>query len=51
MQKTIQPPTIKNFIRKGIVGDYKNYFNEEQVVEMDDLVREKLDGCLNYRCE
>ncbi|UYV81136.1 hypothetical protein LAZ67_20000136 [Cordylochernes scorpioides] len=37
---------ISNFdlVRKGIVGDWKNHFNEEQAKKLDDKTREKLAG-------
>ncbi|UYV81138.1 hypothetical protein LAZ67_20000138 [Cordylochernes scorpioides] len=37
---------ISNFdlVRKGIVGDWKNHFNEEQAKKLDERTREKLAG-------
>ena len=32
------------FMRKGIIGDWKNYFSDEQSARMDALVNEKLAG-------
>ena len=32
------------FIRKGIVGDWKNYFTADQSARMDKLVEEKITG-------
>ena len=32
------------FMRKGIVGDWRNYFTEEQSKKMDMLVVEKMTG-------
>ncbi|UYV68925.1 hypothetical protein LAZ67_6001680 [Cordylochernes scorpioides] len=36
------------FVRKGIVGDWKNYFNEEQSKMVDKLAEEKLGGTELY---
>ncbi|XP_078487110.1 sulfotransferase 6B1-like [Ciona intestinalis] len=33
---------IKNFFRKGEVGDWKNYFSDDQSKIMDELIQEKL---------
>ena len=35
---------ISPFVRKGIVGDWMNYFNEEQMEYVDALYKEKMDG-------
>ena len=32
------------FLRKGIIGDWKNHFTEEQLAKMDAIVAEKLRG-------
>lgn len=40
------------FFRKGIIGDWKNYFNKEQSLRMDQWVKETLDGSgLSYTYE
>lgn len=36
--------TDGQFIRKGIVGDWKNYFSEEQERRMEERIREKTKG-------
>lgn len=38
-----KPPTI-NFVRKGITGDWKNYFNEDQSKRMDQKFAERTKG-------
>ena len=35
---------MKNFIRKGMVGDWKNYFNEENNKVWDKWIAENLEG-------
>ena len=37
-------PTMRKFIRKGKVGDWKNYFNEENNKLWDKWIAENLDG-------
>ncbi|PRD19608.1 UNVERIFIED_CONTAM: Sulfotransferase 1C4 [Trichonephila clavipes] len=37
-------PTSVNFVRKGIIGDWKNYFSEEQSQRMDQKFAEKTKG-------
>ena len=32
------------FMRKGVVGDWRNYFTDEQSAKLDVLIREKLEG-------
>ena len=32
------------FMRKGVVGDWRNYFTDEQSVKLDALICEKLEG-------
>ena len=32
------------FFRKGVVGDWKKYFNTEQNVSFDKIYREKMEG-------
>ncbi|GFT98169.1 hypothetical protein NPIL_166511 [Nephila pilipes] len=38
------PPTSINFVRKGIVGDWKNYFSEDQSKRLDQKFSEKTKG-------
>ncbi|KAG8177584.1 hypothetical protein JTE90_028305 [Oedothorax gibbosus] len=33
-----------SFVRKGVVGDWKNYFSQEQIKRMDEKFREKMKG-------
>lgn len=33
---------ISQFFRKGIVGDWKNYFNDQQIEQINQLTKEKL---------
>ena len=35
---------ISPFMRKGIVGDWKNYFSEEQSNIVDEMGKERLKG-------
>ena len=35
---------VQKFMRKGTVGDWKNYLTEEQSAEMDSICAEKLKG-------
>ena len=37
-------PDSKTFMRKGKVGDWRNYFTPEQSAEMDKICRERLNG-------
>ena len=32
------------FMRKGVVGDWRNFFTDEQSTKLDALIREKLNG-------
>ena len=32
------------FMRKGVVGDWRNYFTDEQSAKLDALIHEKLNG-------
>ena len=36
--------TVSPFMRKGKVGDWKNYFNDEQNKYIDDLMEKKMKG-------
>ena len=51
MQETVKPAHIKNYIRKGVVGDHVNYFSEEQGKKLEEKVREELDNYFSYRYE
>jgi len=37
-------PTEHKFIRKGVVGDWKNFLTEEQSAQLDKMCSEKLEG-------
>ena len=37
-------PTMKGFIRKGKVGDWKNYFTDENLKFWDEWIAENLKG-------
>ncbi|GIY84188.1 sulfotransferase 1C2A [Caerostris darwini] len=39
-----QPPPMMNFIRKGVVGDWKNYFSEDQRRRLDEKFAERTKG-------
>lgn len=39
-----RPPGVENFIRRGIVGDWRNYFSEEQIQRLDDKSKQKFRG-------
>ena len=41
---SIKPFENNNFIRKGVVGDWRNHFTAEQSAKMDALVAEKTAG-------
>ncbi|KAF8768068.1 Sulfotransferase 1C2A like protein [Argiope bruennichi] len=43
-QQSKEKPTGINFIRKGITGDWKNYFNEDQSRRMDEKFAERTKG-------
>ena len=44
--------TISPYIRKGVVGDWKNYFSVEQVKYIDALYKEKMDASgINFNFE
>ncbi|UYV81137.1 hypothetical protein LAZ67_20000137 [Cordylochernes scorpioides] len=43
-EKGLAPFSHDDFVRKGIIGDWKNHFNEEQAKKLDDKTREKLAG-------
>ncbi|UYV81150.1 hypothetical protein LAZ67_20000172 [Cordylochernes scorpioides] len=43
-EKNITSLSNFEFVRKGVVGDWKNHFNKEQVKKLDDKTREKLAG-------
>ena len=32
------------FMRKGVVGDWRNFFTDDQSAKLDELLREKLSG-------
>ena len=49
MQEKYRPPNIKNFVRKGIVGDFENYFSEGQKKRMDEEFVEALDPLFSHR--
>ncbi|KAG8177588.1 hypothetical protein JTE90_028309 [Oedothorax gibbosus] len=38
------PPKPSNFVRKGIVGDWRNYFSEDQSRRMDEKFAERTKG-------
>ncbi|UYV81140.1 hypothetical protein LAZ67_20000142 [Cordylochernes scorpioides] len=42
--RELAPLTSLDLVRKGIVGDWKNNFNEEQAKRLDDKTREKFAG-------
>ena len=42
--KKIRRPSSTNFMRKGEVGDWKNYFTAEQSARLDAVVEEKMNG-------
>ena len=37
-------PTATEFMRKGVVGDWKNYFSPEQIARLDAVCEERLKG-------
>lgn len=39
-----RPPEAADFIRKGAVGDWRNYFSEDQTQRLDDKFRKKFGG-------
>ncbi|CAL1276711.1 unnamed protein product [Larinioides sclopetarius] len=39
-----EKPEFNNFVRKGIVGDWRNYFSEEQSKRMDQKFSERMNG-------
>ena len=39
-----QKPSATNFLRKGEVGDWKNYFTPEQIARLDAVYEEKMKG-------
>ena len=44
--------TISPYMRKGVIGDWKNYFTEEQVRYIDTLYKEKTDALgINFNFE
>ena len=51
MQDAKKNPSLKvregeePFIRKGVVGDWKNYFSEEQSKQVDDAVKKLISDC------
>ncbi|XP_068097188.1 sulfotransferase 2B1-like [Hyperolius riggenbachi] len=40
--ETVMNPKKNNFLRKGIIGDWKNHFMEKQSEHMDTIYREKM---------
>ena len=45
IQKRMHPsPSEPPFMRKGVVGDWKNHFTEEQSAMFDALYSEKMKG-------
>jgi hypothetical protein len=44
MEKYHKDEGATPFMRKGIIGDWKNYFSDEQSTKMDALVNEKVAG-------
>eukprot|EP01083_Nonionella_stella_P087417 243224_1 len=42
--KKSEPFGIKNFVRKGVIGDWKNYFNEKQNEIMNALIKVYFNG-------
>lgn len=43
-QKKAAEPKSMNFIRKGIVGDWRNHFSEEQSRRLDEKFAKKTQG-------
>lgn len=49
MLKNMPTPTVEmhegaGFVRKGIVGDWRNYFTPEQIKETKDWIARKTEG-------
>ncbi|XP_057300040.1 sulfotransferase 1C1-like [Hydractinia symbiolongicarpus] len=40
MKKVWDIPSIKDFVRKGVIGDHQNYLDEEKINFLDDKCRE-----------
>jgi hypothetical protein len=40
--KNIRRPNVGDFMRKGVVGDWKNYFTPEQIARLDAEYEKKL---------
>ena len=44
MRKQYENAAIKNFVRKGKIGDWKNWFNHEQSQIIDALIKVHFNG-------
>lgn len=44
IKKMIKDQPDPRFLRKGVTGDWVNYFNDDQIRKLDDIMVKKLKG-------